>query len=130
MAMNMPAAAADPMTPARLGPIACINRWLVLSYFNPCTWETLAAMGTAETPAEPIRGFIFSFKKRFIILTVSNPPIVQTAKSKRPNVNMKSGFQLRKLSSLVTISIDPGPTCMPYGEPLTEMCAYGLRVWT
>ena len=30
-------------------------------------------MGTAETPAEPIRGLIFSFRNRFMSLAMSTP---------------------------------------------------------
>ena len=65
-------------------------------------------MGTAETPAEPIRGLIFSFKNRFITFTVSIPPTVQTAKSARPRPKMNRGFQLRNLSACMV-----APTEMP-----------------
>ena len=34
-ANNTPAATAEPITPATFGPIACINKWLLLSYSNP-----------------------------------------------------------------------------------------------
>ena len=51
-----PAAQAEPMTPATLGPIACISRKLEGFSFCPTTWDTRAAIGTADTPAEPISG--------------------------------------------------------------------------
>ena len=51
----MPAAIADPITPATLGPIACIRRKLFESASRPTLLETRAAIGTAETPAEPAK---------------------------------------------------------------------------
>ena len=59
--MNTPAAIAVPITPETFGPIACINRKLPGSYSRPTLLETRAAIGTAETPAEPISGWIFFF---------------------------------------------------------------------
>ena len=54
--MRIPAATAEPITPATLGPMACISRKLEGFSLWPTFWETRAAIGTAETPAEPIRG--------------------------------------------------------------------------
>ena len=50
--MRTPAAIAEPMTPATFGPMACISRKFAGFSFWPTTWETRAAIGTAETPAE------------------------------------------------------------------------------
>ena len=61
MTSRKPAATAEPITPATLGPIACISRKFVGSYFLPSFCATLAAMGTAETPAAPIRGLTLPF---------------------------------------------------------------------
>ena len=47
---------AEPMTPATLGPMACISRKLEGLAFWPSRLDTRAAMGTADTPAEPMRG--------------------------------------------------------------------------
>ena len=47
-----PAPTALPITPATLGPIACINKKFSGSSLNPSLCTTLAAIGTAETPAE------------------------------------------------------------------------------
>ena len=44
-----PAATAEPMTPATLGPMACISRKLEGFSFWPTVWDTRAAMGTADT---------------------------------------------------------------------------------
>ena len=40
-------------------PIACINRKLDGSASAPTFCDTRAAIGTADTPAEPISGFTF-----------------------------------------------------------------------
>ena len=58
MEMNTPAATAEPITPATFGPIACISRKLLGFSAWPTFWETRAAIGTAETPAEPMSGLI------------------------------------------------------------------------
>lgn len=44
---------------ATFGPIACIRRKFVGSASAPTFWDTRAAIGTADTPAEPISGLIF-----------------------------------------------------------------------
>ena len=59
IAIKHPAATAVPMTPATFGPMACISRKLVGSASAPTFWDTLAAIGTADTPADPISGLIF-----------------------------------------------------------------------
>ena len=59
IAMKVPAATAVPITPATFGPIACISRKLVGSASAPTFWDTRAAIGTADTPAEPISGLTF-----------------------------------------------------------------------
>ena len=63
----MPAAIADPITPATLGPIACIRRKLFESASRPTLLETRAAIGTAETPAEPINGLILFLQIRSLV---------------------------------------------------------------
>ena len=56
---SIPAAIAVPITPATLGPIACINKKFCGLDSRPTLFDTRAAIGTAETPAEPINGLIF-----------------------------------------------------------------------
>ena len=75
--MNTPAATAEPITPATFGPMACIRRKFVGSALSPSRLATLAAIGTAETPAEPIRGLTFPFVTQHMILAQSKPPIVE-----------------------------------------------------
>ena len=53
-----PAATAEPITPATLGPIACISKKLDGFAFCPTVCDTRAAIGTADTPAEPMSGLI------------------------------------------------------------------------
>jgi hypothetical protein len=65
---RIPAATAEPITPATFGAIACISKWFDGSSRKPSICDTLALSGTAETPAEPIKGFILfsSDKNKFI----------------------------------------------------------------
>ena len=63
----MPAAIAEPITPATLGPIACIRRKLFESASRPTLLETRAAIGTAETPAEPINGLIIFLLNQLVL---------------------------------------------------------------
>ena len=81
MVSRIPAATAEPITPATLGPMACIKRKLLGSAFCPSDWLTRAAIGTADTPAEPISGLIFSLEKRFMNLARSTPPAVPIPKA-------------------------------------------------
>jgi len=83
--------------------MACISRWLVLSYSNPITCETLALSGTAETPAFPINGLIFcpSFRKRLIILTNITPPKVATINEMAPIIKISSDFAVKKVVAWV-----------------------------
>ena len=52
---RIPAATAEPITPATFGPIAWVSRWLDGSASSPTDSDTLAESGTADTPALPIR---------------------------------------------------------------------------
>ncbi|MFT7053568.1 MAG: hypothetical protein ACJAU1_001125 [Psychromonas sp.] len=56
-----PAEIVEPMTPAAYGTIACINREFWFSAPSPTLFDNLAAMGTVETPADPIHGLIFNW---------------------------------------------------------------------
>ncbi len=84
--MNTPAAIAVPITPETFGPIAFIKRKFEGSYSRPTLFATRAAIGTAETPAEPMSGLIFFLRKRFMILAMMRPPAVATAKATRPRM--------------------------------------------
>ena len=59
VAIKTPAAIAVPITPETFGPIAFMSRKFDGSNSIPTLFETRAAMGTAETPADPISGLIF-----------------------------------------------------------------------
>ena len=50
----------------------------------PTLLETLAAIGTAETPAEPINGLIGSLESLFINLAINRPATVPTEKAAKP----------------------------------------------
>ena len=64
-------------------------------------------MGTAETPAEPMRGLIFSFRKRFMILASSTPPAVPKPKATTPIARICRVCTLRKV---VAVAVAPTET--------------------
>jgi hypothetical protein len=74
----MPAATADPMTPATLGPIACISRILCGLASSPTLFATLAAIGTADTPAAPISGLIGCLDTAFNTQRACDEKLVST----------------------------------------------------
>ena len=74
----MPAATAEPITPATFGPIACMSRKFCGLASRPTLFTTLAAIGTAETPADPMSGLIAVPPMRFIALAMSTPEAVPT----------------------------------------------------
>ena len=86
--MNTPAAIAVPITPATFGPMACISRKLVGSSSAPTFWDTRAAIGTADTPAEPISGLIFPFVTTHRILPKITPAAVPNANATRPSTTI------------------------------------------
>ncbi len=94
-----PAAIAEPMTPATLGPIACIRRKFSGLDSNPTLLLTLAAMGTAETPAEPINGLSGVLEKRFISLAIKIPDAVPIAKAIIPKQRIPKVLNWRNLSA-------------------------------
>ena len=91
MVKNIPAAMAVPITPATFGPMACIRRKFFGSYSDPTFCATLADIGTADTPAPPMRGLIFSLRKRFMIFAKRTPPTVEKAKATRPRKKINRG---------------------------------------
>ena len=100
--MKVPAATAVPITPATFGPIACIRRKFVGSASEPTFWDTRAAIGTADTPAEPINGLTLPPVTLHMSLPKITPAAVPNANAIRPKDNDLDGMQrLRKLSALV-----------------------------
>ena len=69
---KIPAATAEPITPATLGAIACINKKLCGSSSCPTICTTRAESGTADTPAAPTSGLILSLRNKFINLANLN----------------------------------------------------------
>ena len=87
MAINVPAATAVPITPATF-----------------C--ETLAAIGTADTPAEPISGLTLPCVTRHIILPNNTPAAVPNANAISPNATIFNVSRLRNASALVVAPTD------------------------
>ncbi len=100
----MPAAIADPITPATFGPIACINKKLCGFDSSPTLLDTLAAIGTAETPADPINGLILCLLNIFIIFAIIKPQAVPIAKATIPNNKIPKVSICKNLSA---ISFEP-----------------------
>src|SRR5690606_28069685 len=94
-----PAATAEPITPATLGPMACMSRKFCELASSPTLFDTRAAMGTAETPAEPISGLILVSLKRFMILAMITPAAVPAEKATMPSARMPRVFICRKASA-------------------------------
>ena len=67
----------------------------------PSRWLTRAAMGTAETPAEPIRGLILAPGNRFMILAMSTPEAVPMEKAMAPRKSMPRVEGMRNFSVLI-----------------------------
>ena len=67
----------------------------------PTFWDTRAAIGTADTPAEPIRGLIFPPESLHINFPRSTPPAVPTAKATRPRTTILRVDAFRNASALV-----------------------------
>jgi len=61
-------------------------------------FETRAAIGTAETPAEPISGLIGSLHSLFISRPIRQPPAVPKLKAISPSTRMPSVSELRNFS--------------------------------
>ena len=61
-------------------------------------FETRAAIGTAETPAEPMSGLTFSFETRLRILAMITPAAVPTQKAHSPSARMPSVVPERNFS--------------------------------
>ncbi len=80
----MPAAMADPITPPTLGPMAIISRKLDGLSLAPTVWHTRADMGTAETPAAPMRGLTFPPVALHMIFPMITPVAVPMENATRP----------------------------------------------
>ena len=83
---STPAATAEPITPATFGPIACISRKFVGFSCAPTFCETRAAIGTADTPAEPIRGLTLPLVATYISFPKSTPAAVPIPNAITPSM--------------------------------------------
>ena len=104
--MKVPAATAVPMTPATFGPIACIRRKFVGSACAPTFCETRAAIGTADTPAEPISGLIFPCVTTFRSWPSQTPPAVPKMNAIRPRTTIFSVITLLWISPLLIVLLN------------------------
>lgn len=64
-----------------------------------------AEFGTSETSEAPIKGFIFSFKNRFINFANKIPHMIAKAKDITPDTEMTTDFSANKNISLYTGTI-------------------------
>ena len=70
--------------PATLGPIAYVRRKLLELAFWPSICETRAAIGTADTPAEPVSGFTLPSEIQHMSLPGKRPPTVLNMNAASP----------------------------------------------
>ena len=96
----MPAAIAEPITPATLGPIACMSKKLCGLDSKPTLFETRAAIGTAETPAEPIKGLILFLLNKFMVFAIITPQAVPIANATIPNNKIPKVSGCKNLSAI------------------------------
>jgi biotin carboxyl carrier protein len=108
MAINVPAATAVPITPATLGPIACIRRKLEGSASEPTFCETLAAIGTADTPAEPISGLTLPCVTRHIILPNNTPAAAPAGAQGAVKVNAPMPGKILKVNATAGAAVKKG----------------------
>ena len=91
-----------------MGPIACISKKF-LGFASCHTFcATLAAIGTADTPAAPISGFIFPPDSLFINFPNRTPEAVPMANANSPNPIILNVFVVRKVSAFAV-----APTVTP-----------------
>ena len=76
--------------------------------FCPMVWDTRAAIGTADTPAEPMRGLILPPESLYMSLPTSRPPMVENAKAHRPSTTIFRVLAVRNWEPAVV-----APTEMP-----------------
>ena len=88
--------------------MACISRKFEGSVSAPTFWLTLAAIGTADTPAEPISGFIVPPLSLFISLAKRTPEAVPILNAIKPKSIIASVSMLRKLAAVAV-----APTVTP-----------------
>src|SRR5690554_617085 len=121
---NTPAATAEAITPATFGPIACISRKFCGLDSKPTLFDTRAAIGTADTPAEPINGLILLLVLNlFITLAMITPMAVPMLNATMPKDKIPKVFIFRNDSAE---SLDP--TVKP--KPIVTILISVLReVW-
>ena len=86
--------------------MACIKRKFVGSASEPTFCDTRAAIGTADTPAEPIKGFTFPLVAQHMILPNNTPAAVPMAKATRPRTTIFNVVGTRKFAPLVLAPTD------------------------
>ena len=67
---------------------------------KPTLFATRAAIGTADTPAAPIKGLIGDLLNLFITLAINTPQAVPIQNAIAPNAKIPNVSALRKASAL------------------------------
>ena len=75
--------------PATLGPMACISKKFCESFSRPTLLATLAAIGTADTPAAPTNGLILLALKTFMSFAIKTPEAVPLPKKTVKKIETK-----------------------------------------
>ncbi|MNY15358.1 hypothetical protein D3C86_1485670 [compost metagenome] len=79
--------------------MACISRKFCGLASRPTLFDTRAAIGTADTPAEPINGLILLLLNMFINLAINTPAAVPAQNASIPSSRMPRVFSCRKESA-------------------------------
>ena len=91
----------------------------------PTIWLTRAAIGTAETPAEPMSGLIFQPVARHMTLPRTTPAAVPKMKATSPSPMIMRVSLTRKLSALI---VSPVPSARKMVTVLmSAFCAVSER---
>ena len=83
-----------------------MSRKFVGSASAPTFWDTRAAIGTADTPAEPMSGFTLPPVSLHINLPNRVPAAVPNAKATRPNATIFNVSTFKNASALVVAPTD------------------------
>ena len=108
--------------------MACMRRKLVGLYFLPSLCATLAAIGTAETPAAPIRGLTLPLVMTYKSLPRRTPPAVEKQNARSPRPTIISVLICKKLWPLaVAPTVSPSMIVTMF---IKAFCAVSLSLST
>ena len=97
---------AEPIVLETMGPMACINKWLLGLYSLPTLCEMRAAIGMADTPELPIKGFTFPPVILHNNFATKTPPTVPKLNATNPRKITISVVDVKKRSAVAEAPIE------------------------